>query len=251
MVLDQRPGVPLYAQLSGLLRKKICSGQLPPHARLPSERDLCKQYDVSRITVRKALTELLHDGLIYTTVGKGTYVADPELNEELQPLRSFTADITRRGMVASSRVLLAEIVHANDRIASQLRVPRGAEAVKLRRLRLADSAPIAIQLTFLPHHLCPSLLQHDLTSRSLFDVLRVEYALKLVRAETVIEAALAQPEEARLLQMSTPAAVLISEQTTYLDSDEVIEHTRSIFRADRYKLHTLIHGQERAGCHPL
>lgn len=237
-MLDRNSAIPLHTQLTDLLRAHIATGVLPPHSRLPSERVLCNQYGVSRITVREALSELMHEGLIHVAVGKGTYVADPTLNEELQPLSSFSDDIRRRGMMPSSRVLEATIVHADDVLADRLRVPRGAETAKLCRLRLADGLPIAIQVAHLPHHLCPGLLQFDLASRSLFDVLRGEFGLVLAQAETVIEAALADEEQAGLLQLQFPAAVLISEQTTYLDTGQVIEHARSIFCADRYKLHT-------------
>ena len=236
-MLDKDSPVPLHVQLRDLLREQILSGTLPPHTQLPSERELCLQYGVSRITVRQALGELSHEGLIYTTVGKGTYVAVPKVQEELQPLSSFTEDVRRRGMTASSRVLQATIVPADDRLAELLRVPRGAEVVRLHRLRLANGLPLAVQLTWLPHHLCPELLAYDLASSSLFDILRREYHLRLVRAETSIEAALATPEERELLQLPTPAAVLISEQTTYLDTDAVIEFARSVFRGDSYRLH--------------
>jgi GntR family transcriptional regulator len=237
-MLDKTSGTPLYAQLADVLRKQVRDNRLPPNTQLPSERELCERHSISRITVRKALDELLHEGLVYTCVGKGTYVAEPKLSEELQPLSSFTEDMQRRGMVASSQVLEAAIVPCDDFLAARLHVPRGAEVINLHRLRLADGLPIAIQRACLPHHLCPDLLQYDFSSRSLLDVLRTEYGLKLAGADTSIEAALARSDEIRLLQLSSPAAVLISEQTTYLDSGVVIEWTRSVFRGDRYRLHT-------------
>ena len=237
-MLNRDSGIPLYTQLTDLLREHIATGVLLPNTQLPSERVLCDQHGVSRITVRKALGELAHEGLIYTSVGKGSYVAESTLSEELQPLSSFSDDIRRRGMTPTSQVLEAAIVHADDVVADRLGVLEGAETVKLHRLRLADGLPIAIQVTYLPHYLCPGLAQCDLASRSLFDVLRAEFGLVLAQAETVIEAAMAKGDEAQLLQLLSPAAVLISEQTTYLEAGQVIEHARSIFRADRYKLHT-------------
>ena len=84
--------------MADLLRKQIQGNQLPPNTQLPSERELCEQHAISRITVRKAMDELLHEGLVYTCVGKGTYVAEPKLSEELQPFSSFTEDMQRRGM---------------------------------------------------------------------------------------------------------------------------------------------------------
>ncbi len=237
-MLDKESAVPLHAQLRDLLREQILCQKLGPHAQLPSERELCEEHGVSRITVRQALGELLREGLIYTAVGKGTYVAADRLREELQPLSSFTEDVRRRGMTASSKVLEARIMPADEEVGARLLIPRGAEVVKLHRLRLTDGVPLAIQVTWLPHHLCPNLLQHDLATGSLFDILRNTYGLRLVRAETNIAAALASPEECALLQLTGPAAVLINEQTTHLDNDAVIEFARSVFRGDRYQLHT-------------
>ena len=236
--LDKDSAVPLHVQLREDLRRQIVSDQWSAHTQLPSERELCERYGVSRITVRQALGDLLRAGLIYTSVGKGTYVAVPRFQEEIQPLSSFTQDMRRRGLSPSSRVLEAGLVAADEDVATLLRMPRGAEVVRLYRLRRADGVPIAVQLTWLPHSLCPGLLRFDLAERSLFEVLRQEYGHHLTRAETRIQAALARAEESLLLQVPTPAAVLISEQTTFLDNDAVVEWTHSVFRGDRYQLHT-------------
>ena len=237
-MLDKDSAVPLHTQLRNLLRQQILGDELAAHEQLPSEREFCERHGVSRITVRRALGELQNEGLIYTSVGKGTYVAVPRLNEELQPLSSFTEDMRRRGMTASSRVLEKAVLPADDGLATRLGVPAGSAVIKLYRLRLTDGIPIAIQTTWLPHHACPTLLHHDLETRSLFDILRQEYGLRLARGETNIGAALAGPDELRLLELHPPAAVLISEQTTFLDNGEVIEFVRSVFRGDRYTLHT-------------
>ena len=229
---------PLHIQLAALLRDQIEQKAIGPHERLPSERDLCEQYKISRITVRKALSTLAQEGRVYSTVGKGTYVTEPQFDEELQPLSSFTEDLERRGITSTSQVLSAEIIQADDNLAADLNILRGAEVVRLHRLRLANGQPIAIQTANLPHHLCRNLLQVDFSNRSLFEVLRSEFSLHLARTDTVIEAALATPEEARLLQLRRPAAVLISMQTTYRDNGEIVELTRSVFHAERYKLRT-------------
>jgi GntR family transcriptional regulator len=236
-MLDRTTGTPLHVQLTDLLRRQINTSQLPVHTKLPSERELCEQYAISRITVRKALAALMHEGLVRSIAGKGTYVAELKLQRELEPLVGFSEDIRRRGMSVSSRVLEAAIIRADSHLAGQLHLLPDVEVVKLHRLRLVNSIPVAIQCAYLPHHLCPDLLQYDFSSRSLLDVLRTEYQLKLVRAESDIEAALARPEEASLLQLPTPAAVLVAEQTTYLDNDAVIEFVRSVFAGDRYKFH--------------
>jgi GntR family transcriptional regulator len=236
-MLDRDSAIPLHTQLATLLRSRIQEHELRPNTQLPSERELCDAHGVSRITVRNALNELLHEGLVYTAVGKGTYVADWALREELQPLSSFSEDLARRGLEVSSRVLEARIVPASYEMAEQLQVPPGAEVVRLYRQRLADGVLIALQLSHLPHHLCPGLATHDFATRSLFETLRTEYKLQLVHADTTISAALPRAEETRLLQLPPQSAVLVSEQITYLEDGIIIEVTRSVFRGDRYKLH--------------
>lgn len=237
-MLIKESSVPLHIQMADELRGRIQRRELRPNDRIPSERELCEQYDISRITVRKALSTLIQEGLVYATIGKGTYVAEMPLREELRPLSSFTQDLERRGMKAGNRVLNLDIVPADDERAGLLRIPRGAELVRLRRLRLADGLPIALQLSYLPHHLCPGLPEVDFTGQSLYAILRERYGLNLVRSDTMISAAMAQVEEAELLGLKRPAAVLISEQTSYLDTNAVIEITRSVFHAERYKLYT-------------
>jgi GntR family transcriptional regulator len=228
-MLNKAIGMPLHAQLTAVLREQINTGKLSIHTKLPSERELCAEYGISRITVRKALAKLIHEGLVYSSVGKGIYIAEPKLEKELQPLISITEDARRRGVSVSSQVLEAAIIYADNSLAIRLQVSQGVEVVKLHRLRLMGNIPAAIQCAYLPHHLCPNLLRYDFSSRSLLDVLRTEYKLKLTRAKSDIEAALAQDEEASLLELPTPAAVLVAEQTTYLENEAVIEFVRSAF----------------------
>lgn len=237
LTIQKESAIPLHAQLAEMLRAQIRQQQYLPGDQLPSERELCEQFGISRITVRKALGTLTQEGLVYSTVGKGSYVSAPRLREELQPLSSFTQDMQRRGMVASSQVLEARLTPAGEDCAARLLVPYGTEVVFLRRLRLADGQPIAVQFSYLPHNLCPDVLRYDFSTRSLFDVLRSEYRLQLTRTSTLIRAALASQPDARLLHLVTPAAVLVSEQVTYLDSGAIIEYAQSIFHGERYQLH--------------
>jgi GntR family transcriptional regulator len=160
--------------------------ELRPNNRLPSERELCEKYHISRITVRTALNTLAQEGLVQSAVGKGTFVAEPAFNEELSPLSSFTQHLQRRGLEASSRVLETSILPADDLLSSKLSIPRAAEVVRISRLRLANHLPIAVQLTYLPHHLYPGLLKIDFSDRSLYDVLCEQYHLSLIHSDTVI-----------------------------------------------------------------
>jgi len=229
---------PLYIQLTDLLRQQIASTELAPNQRIPSERDLCERYGVSRITVRQAMANLTNEGLITTVPGKGTYVTLPRLKGDLQPLRSFTDEMSARGMKAKSKVLAASIESADENLANQLHVSTGTEVVKISRLRKTDGLNIAIQTSWLVHRQCPEILKFDMTDRSLYAVFRDEYQLVLTNAETSFCAALATPEQCELLNIQPPAAVLLVDQTTFLGNGSALEYTHSVYLGDRYTIST-------------
>lgn len=238
MLLNEGSGQPLYAQLTTLLKHQIETQQFKPGARLPSEKELCDLFNVSRITVRKAMNDLAVMGLVYTVPGKGAFVSLPKLREPLKPLSGFTEDMIKRGYQPYSRLLNSEIIHADDALASKMNVQPGTEIVHFIRLRMVnpEEIPIAIQTNYLLHMYCSNILNINLERISLYDTLRNVYHLKLDRAETTIAARLATSEELRQLNLIKPAAVLTSDQVTYLPTGEIIEVVNSVFRSDLYQL---------------
>ena len=237
-MLHKDTGIPLHVQLADVLRQQITMGELIPNQQISSERVLCEKYGVSRITVRHAFVLLNQEGLITTVQGKGTYVTPQRLEEQLQSLSGFSEDMRSRGYQVSSTVLEAAIIDADDKTAMMLHTTRGTKVVLLYRLRIADGFPIALQRSYLPHKYCPEILKYDLSSRSLYDILASEYKLILLRANMSIKAELAREDDLKLLQMEQPASVLVVDQTTFLNDNEIIEHTISKYRGDRFTLLT-------------
>lgn len=231
---------PLYMQLSEQLRADIHSRRLQPQQQLPSERELCARFQVSRMTVRQALIDLTREGLIYSRVGKGTFVSEPKIDQQLKTLTSFSQDMSARGSRTTSRVLEAKLIPAQDQVAQMLRIPVGTEIVILVRVRFADAIPLAIETVYLPHKYCPDLLLYDFSKESLYVVLEHQYHHRLVRAEQTIEAALANPRDAALLQLVPPVAVLVIERLTFTDQDILIEYVQSTYRSDRYKFRSAL-----------
>ncbi len=238
--LKRNHPLPLYVQLLETLRADILSRKLVPHQQLPSERELGVRFRVSRMTVRQALADLSRDGFIYTRVGKGTFVSEPKINQQLKTLTGFSQDMENRGNKPSSRVLEMKLERATDNVAGALHVAPGTEVALLSRVRLSDGTPLAIETVHLPHSLCPNLLQHDFATESLYNVLERDYGFRLTRAEQTIEAALCSTHEAVLLQLNPPAPVLVMERLTFTDQDIPIEHVHSVYRGDRYKFHSTL-----------
>ncbi len=222
-----KPYLPLYAQLKEAIISAIADGTYVPGDQLPSQREMCQQYNMSHMTVRRAIADLINEGVIYPIAGKGLYVAPQKQLAEMGSLVSHKEHMRRLGMVPATQLLNAEIVSASTLLAQMFGVALGAPLVYLRRLRMGDGKPISILASYLPHQLCEGILTHDLETNSLFETLRNDYNLRLAGSTSTIEAVLARAEQADLLELMMPAALLLKEQLTYLDNGQVIEFSRT------------------------
>jgi GntR family transcriptional regulator len=232
-LLHRRHPVPLYAQVKQLLRLRITAEDPPSDGPLPSERELARELGVSRMTIRQALRELTDEGAVFTAPGRGTFRASPRLPRPLGALTGFTQDMVQRGLTPSSRLLAAEQI-TDPHIAERLDTAPDAPLARIRRLRLADGEPMALEVTHLPLDLCPGLLSIDLEQRSLYEVLQSVFQLRLKTAEESIESRAAEPGTAALLRVEANTAVLYLERRTQLEGGRIIEFARSWYRGDRY-----------------
>ncbi|MBN2046930.1 MAG: GntR family transcriptional regulator [Anaerolineaceae bacterium] len=231
-----KPTQPIYQHIISAIVEGIDQQSYPPGSQIPSQRALCDQFNTSLMTVRRALNELLQEEIVYAIPGKGIFVAEPKQSAEVDPLIGFTDDMAARGMRASSRVLEAKHTTANHHLARRLNVVLNTPLIYLRRLRLAGGRPMAVQENYLLARCCPTLLEHSLDNESLYHLLQNDYHIQLHHAQSTIEAVLALPEEADLLQITAPAALLVTEQITYLNKSEAFECVRTAYRGDRYHL---------------
>ena len=225
-----------YLRLKEGIIAGVAEGRFAPHTRLPSQRELREDYGVSHMTVRRAINELIREGVIYARQGSGLFVAESKADAELGPLIGFTEDMRLRGMTASSRVLERRIIAASTILANALEIRVGQPLLLLRRLRLADGEPMAVQNAFLPSLRFPGLLDHDLDDVSLYEILRDTYGVRLTHADSAAGAELASVEDAALLNLVPPAPLLVTEQITHGADGQPVEFARSVYRGDRYKL---------------
>lgn len=240
MLLRRDAPDPLYIQIKEYITAEIKAGRFQPDQRLPSERELSLRFKVGRMTVRQALLELMHEGKIYTRMGKGTFVLAPKIDQELRALTGFSQDVRIRGGQPSSRVLEAKITSPSPAAAHALRLATDDKIILLARLRLSDGIPLALERAHLPYAFFPNLLDHNFEVESLYEVLRNEYGVTLVQAEQTIEAALASPVEIEMLSLTPPAAVLKMERLTYNQNGQPLEYVPSTYRGDRYKFRSVL-----------
>src|SRR5256884_1224826 len=194
--------LPRYFELKEIMRERIRSGEWKPGELIPSERELSEKYGISRMTARQAITELVNEGLFYREQGKGTFVSQRKITQQLIHLTGFTEDIRARGQKPGTKVLSAEMFPADETAAEKLSIDPGTLIFRLQRLRLADDEPLAIELSQISFKGCERLLEEDLEQHSLYRLLETKYGISLIEADQELEAGLASNEEAQLLRIS-------------------------------------------------
>lgn len=228
---------PLYARLKERIIQDVESGQVRSGDRLPSQRELCQQFKMSHMTVRRAIAELIAEGVIHSIPGKGLYVTEQKHPAETTMI-GFTGEMTARGYTVSSRILEKGLLPASTVIARALEVSVGSELAYLNRLRLVNDEPISLQYSYLVHAHCPGILAHIYEHTSLYAVLSQVYQIDLVNSITTVEATLANKTQADQLSLSIPSALLVVEQINNKDGKFPLEYSRLAYRGDKYVIQT-------------
>lgn len=235
MKIDRNGSVPIHTQIHAFLRDQILSNKLRSDDPVPSERELSDQLNVSRMTVRQAMNALRKEGLIYKKRGTGTFVSPLKLDIHTRNLNGFSEEMIRRSMRPASRVLELKRIPAGEDSAKQLNIPLGTEVYSLRRLRLADRIPMALETVTVPAEICPGLERFDFSRKSLYKVLEESYGVNFFSAAEDIEASISDEITSDLLQVDRRSPLLIVYRTVFVEDGSPVEFTHSIYRADRYR----------------
>lgn len=217
-----------------------------PGTRLPSERELASRYEVARMTVRGAISRLESQGLVHRVQGQGTFVSEPRLAQPAT-LTSFSEDMAARGMTPGSIVLAQEVVPAPEPVAVRLQLPTDEPVVRIERVRSGDGEPIALERTHLPARRFPGLESVDLATHSLYRTLVDDYATQPSSSEQRIAAVELSPADAHLLHVADAIPALRIERVTRDQAGTPIEFVRSVYRGDRFELHTDQHRDDAQG----
>jgi GntR family transcriptional regulator len=234
--LDPDSIVPLYYQLKEILREDIAAGVWKAGDTFPSEAELCVQYDVSRATVRQAIGDLVKERLLHRRQGRGTFVAEPKLQEDLLGFFSFSAEMTAKGHTVQSEVLSVDLVSPSAGLRLLFKLSPDEEVNQIVRLRRVDGEPLFLEKTSIPRKLASRLLEKDLSSNPIFlRLLTEEYGIRPHSVKKAIEPALADQYEAQVLGIQVHAPVLILERTAYDISGAPVVFTKWVVRGDRCK----------------
>lgn len=238
--------VPLYYQIMESIRARIMNGELKPHDSIPPEQQLAEFFSVSRMTVRQAITHLVHEGLVYREHGRGTFVADPKISRRLAKLNSFFEDMKERGMEPGSRLLACSTVPAKPEIARLLRLEEGDTIIRLMRLRYADGVPMALQTTYLSFETCKEILE-DPEFESLYRVLEEKCGVIPYIAQQTIESRLPDQREAALLGVDDGMPMLLIQRVSFTEDGVPFEVAHTLYRGDRFNLSLTLYRSPVAG----
>jgi len=204
---------------------------------LPPERRLATDLGVSRPTLRAVIDELVREGLLLRRHGSGTYVAEPKIALPLT-MTSFSEDMSRRGMLPSSRVVSFEVQSAGAKLGQRLNLSPVEDVWVITRLRLADDETMAIEWLHAPRRFLPDLKREDLAQQSFYELLNERQGIVIARGTQTIEPTVTSQEEADLLGVPVHSPAFLFERTTEGQRGEVVEFVRSVYRGDRYRLVT-------------
>jgi GntR family transcriptional regulator len=244
IALDKSSSKPIYVQIAegvgALLERQV----YPAGFVLPAERWFCEQYGVSRMTLRQAMGILDRKGLIESHRGRGTFVAPRRIQKQQQELRSFSEEICLRGGKPMSRVLSFEAIFPATEARDFFGLADKQKVYEIKRLRLKDGAPLALETALVPEKLAPWLDRFDLAKNSLYRILEESYGLKLETSIEEMSAAMPSAAQRKLLELPSGAAVLVVHRKTFTDQAQPIELTQSVYRADLYS--AVVHSIRKA-----
>jgi len=222
----------LYARVETVLANEISDGELKVGDQLPTEDSLVARFGVSRITVRRAIQNLVGRCLVEIRRGKGTFVAAPKITQELTALSGFVEDMHALGRKPTARVIGKEIVAADATVASQLALTKGERVVRIRRVRLADGVPLSFDETFLPLEIGKKVITNNLKVEPIFSLLERKYDVPLIEADYKLDAVAAEAEVAAALKIKQRSPVFRIERTSYSAGGRPVDYERLHYRGD-------------------
>jgi GntR family transcriptional regulator len=222
----------LYSRVETVLAGEIADGVLKVGDQLPTEDIFITRFEVSRITVRRAIQNLVGRGLVEIRRGKGTFVAAPKMTQELTELSGFVEDMHALGRKPTARVIGKEVVTADTTVASHLALTKGERVIRIRRVRLADGVPLSFDETFLPLEIGKKIITNNLKVEPIFSLLERKYDIPLIEAEYKLEAVAAEIEVASALRVKQGSPIFRIERTSYSTGNRPVDYEKLYYRGD-------------------
>ena len=244
-MVDKHSAIPLYQQLADAIAQQISTGKLAVKSKLPSERELCKIYKVSRTTVRQAIGELQRLGCVNCLHGKGNFVTKPIIRRPLRTISSFSQEMQKLGKVPSTRLISHQLISCDAGLAGEMGAEIGEPVYRIERLRLADDEPVTLAVTYLLASRFPDFDCDKLSSASLYKMMTEQYGLKLTEVRESLKAVSVSGSEAQFLNAAIGEAAMMVSRKSF-EGWRVVEYAVDITRGDRFSFDVVLKNQPEA-----
>lgn len=230
--------ITIYEQVANIIRDNITKGFWQEGTKIPSEKELCEYFNVSRGTIRSAITILADEGFLEKVHGKGTYVTVGKISYPFtQQLISYAESMKEKGIEFDTIVLKKEVIKPNDKIQKSLNIPYDSEVLYLKRLRLVEGQPAILLYNWISLDKCPGLDKFDFSEIGLFEAMEISINEKINYGVRNFEATNIHGEDVNLLGLNDAInPVLKIEQYTFNKNEELLEYSNAFLRTDRYNL---------------
>jgi len=241
-LINKYSNVPLYCQLKNLIIEKIENGEYPRDSKIPSEQEFCELYDISRPTVRQAISELTNNGYLYKVKGKGTFVAAQKAGIDIRNYSGFTDSILdsaepgRRKIISINTVssnscsLLTEVFKSFSGYGSKL------EIAEIKYLLIQDNQVLSLNVSYIPLGLFPDIIEDVKTGKPSYEILRGKYPLVPVKTKSKLEIVFTDQSDAQYLQVQTGVPLIRIENTLFSKNGQIVEFIIAKYRADKCQL---------------
>ncbi len=237
-MLDDRSPVPLYYQLQEIIRSRIEGGHWQPGEHIPTENELCKEFNLSKGTVRQALSSLVSEGALYRRRGMGCYVANPKMAQDILSIAGFTAYAKQTlGWELTSELIAVNVIQASTALAEKLRIPQGSDVVEIRKVKHSEKGVFFLVTTYVPSVNSPGLeLEDHANGGSLFKLLQEKYGFHIAKVNGWFEPVLTSEYEANLLKVEKGSPAMMFERIRYTTADRPLMLSKHIIRGDICRL---------------
>jgi GntR family transcriptional regulator len=239
-VINKYSNEPLYSQLKNIIIEKIEKGEYPSGSKIPSEQELCELYDISRPTVRQAISELTSSGYLYKEKGKGTFVSNPKTVVNAKSYTGFTDSILDNDMTGERKIISAETLTNRElRLLDDVFSIGNNQVIDFACFNYTGKINddlISLNTSYIPINLFPNIIEDVKNQKPSFDILRGKYPLLPARTKSTLEVIYTEQFEAQYLMVPPGQALIKISNIIYSKSGQVVEFVISKYRADRCKL---------------
>lgn len=240
-LVDKNSQVPLYIQLVDIIKDMIKNNELQEGHYLMSERDICKIQNVSRMTVNKAIMNLVNEGFLERRQGKGTFVSYKKQKLTYEKMHGFTEIAQMKNLNVKNKIIKFELSTPDDKLKDYLQLKDSSSLVlKIERIRFIDEDPTILEKIYIPEYMCPNLTEELIDKNSLYKLYRQKYMHKTQKARQVINPILLDKLNSNILNVDLNSLALKIDRIVFTDKEEVLEYTSSVFITDKHQYEIIL-----------